>query len=396
MKKIAIIFAAIVVTTFSGFAQKNTPTRAYNLCAENNYEAAKECIDQCILDEKYNTKASTWLYKANIDNMLASMVYSAKQNDDKYVIKHPNTSVEAFDAYKKARSINKNVEGFEMKSPSDGLPIIYPLLFIQGVNELVTNQFETAKNTLEKAVESYEMQTPPQYPLEGKLYYYYAYALEMNKDMTNAEKYYQKALADGSKDMNVFIRLIESYKRDNRKTDVLALIEQAKKNDANNVNILVAEAEYYFWTGDNERGRQLLKNLPATLNETPDALINAANLYIKDNQYGEAEKLLRKAYANNPSALIAHNLGVCCSNIGEDKYMEANKLDVNGKKSEGEAVKREADQYMLDAAEYFEKASKEEINDISVLYKLKEIYLRLGKEGKVQETEKRIQSIENK
>ncbi len=76
--------------------------------------------------------------------------------------------------------------------------------------------------------------------------------------------------------------------------------------------------------------------------------------------------------------------------------MEANKLDVNGKKSEGEMVKREADQYMLDAAEYFEKASKEEINDISVLYKLKEIYLRLGKESKVQETEKRIQSIENK
>lgn len=396
MKKIATIFAAIVLSAASGLAQKNTPTRAYNLYAESNYEAAKECIDQCILDEKYNTKANTWLYKANIDHMLASMEYSAKQNDDKYVNKHPNTPVEAFDAYKKALSINKNVEGFEMKSPGDGLPIIYPLLFIQGVNELVANQFEAARNTLAKAVESYEMQTPPQYPLEGKLYYYYAYALEMNKDMANAEKYYQKALADGSKDMNVFIRLIESYKKTDRKADVLSLIEQAKRNDASNVNILVAEAEYYFWTGDNERGRQLLKNLPATINDSPDALINAANLYIKDNQYGEAEKLLKRAYANNPSAIIAHNLGVCCSNIGEDKYMEANKLDVNGKKSEGEMVKREADQYMLDAAEYFEKASKEEINDISVLYKLKEIYLRLGKESKVQETEKRIQSIENK
>ena len=389
MKKLFSITIITFCITIS-FAQKVSPTRAYNLYYDKDFVKAKECIDACINDEKFGSKASTWLYKANIEYQIASTEYSAKQQDENTVIAHPTAPQEAYKAFKKAQELNKNVEATDMMAPYEALPRLYPLLFIEGVNELIANNFKAANDILSLAAESYGMQKP-EYPLKGELYYYYAYSFEMLDDAGNAQKYYQKAIDDGSDNVNVYVRLIESYKKQDQKTEVLNLIEKAKKMAPDDANILIAEADYYYWTGDQKKGRELLDRLPASVFQVPEAVVNAANLYIKDEDYVKAESLLKKAYERTPdNYVVVYNLGVCCDQIGNAKYMAANKLDIDGNRAGAKELKEEADGYLNRAASYFEKALAQQPDDLTLMRKLKEIYLRLLQEEKASAMDKKI------
>lgn len=389
------LLLCILMLTCCGLnAQKYSPMRAYNLFFEKDYVAAKECIDLCIGDEKYNLKANTWLYKANIYYRLASEEYSKKQQDTSYHIQFPTAPQGAYEAFKKAAEINKNIEASEMFSPADALPRLYPLLFIEGVNEIIAARFEAAKPILEMAIASYEMQTP-EFPLEGELYYYLAYTLEMLNLPADAQKYYEKAINDNSQNINVFVRLIESYKKDNKRDAVLQLINKGKQKNPNNADILVAEVDYYYWINDKVKGKQLLNNLPQSVYNSTDAIVNIANIYIKDSCFVDAEALLKKAYQRMAgNYIIAHNLGVCCDNIGNAKYMEANKLDLSGKKDDASRVKAQADDYLNRAATYFETALQHAPGDITLLRKLKEIYTRLMQDEKIKQIDSRIQVLE--
>ena len=389
MKK---IFALAIITFCMTmlFAQKVSPTRAYNLYYDKDFVKAKECIDACIADEKFGTKASTWLYKANIEYQIASIEYSAKQKDESVVIAHPTAPQDAYKAFKKAQELNKNVEATDMMAPYEALPRLYPLIFIEGVNELIANNFKTANEILALAAESYGMQKP-EFPLNGELYYYYAYSFEMLNDAANAQKYYQKAIDDGSDNINVYVRLIESYKKQDLKSNVLDLIGKAKAKAPNDANILIAEADYYYWIDDKKKGRELLDKLPASVFQVPEAVVNAANLYIKDEDYVKAEGLLKKAYDRSPdNYVVVYNLGVCCDQIGNAKYMEANKLDMNGDKTGAKTLKTEADSYLNRAATYFEKALAQQADDLTLMRKLKEIYLRLLQNDKADAMDKKI------
>lgn len=390
------IIAAIFIGTLALniFAQKPSANKAYNLFYEQNFAKAKEVIDRCVADEKLGTKAQTWLYKANIDYRLAAEEYSKKQEDDSYVIKFPNTPIEAYDAFLKAKSLNKNIMATDMFSPDEGAAKLYVLLFICAANEVVNGNYEVAQPILEKAVASYEM-TTPENPLNGELYYYYAYTLDMLKRPNEAQQFYEKAIRDNSTNASVYIRLIEHYKTADNRAKVLEIIELGKKTLQNDPNIAVAEADYYYWIDDKTMGRQLLNNLPANVFTTPDAIANVANLHIRDSNYVEAEKLLKNAYRLNPgSFVIVYNLGVCCYQISVQKTLEANELEVKNNKTAAATLKEEADNSLKEAERYFEKALEYEPNDMSVLTILKNIYARL-QSPKYDAIELKIKQLEN-
>lgn len=391
-----LLSIALLTCFLLGFAQKNTPVRAYNLYYEQENAKAKECIDECIKDEKFAAKASTWLYKANIEYRLATEEYSARQKNPQYKYQFPTAAKESFLAFKKAAELNKNVEATEMFSPGEALPILYPVLFIEGVDEMTAKNYEGARDILALAVESYEMQTP-QYPLKGELYYYYAYVFTMLDDTQNAQKYYQKAINDGSENVNVYIGMIDGYKKDGKKKELSELINKGLQRDPNNAALRVAEADYYYWIGDVETGRNKLRNLPASVAKSSESAISAANLYIKDSMYTEAESLLKRAYSFAPdNYTIAHNLGVCCSNIGEYKFLEAESIKLHGDKNVYAALIAESKDYLTRSAEYFEAALKGNPGELTVLKRLRQIYLRLEKPDKASEIEGRINQIENK
>ena len=378
MKKIILLFLACLVFGFSSFAQKPSLNKAYNLFFDKDFVKAKEAIDLCINDEKMAQKAQTWLYKANIYFYLANQEYDEKRENNAYHAMFPDASVHAFDAFVKAKELNKNVEAYDMLSPNDGLPKLYALLLVYGVDELIAGNFETAKRVLGKAITSYEMVTPPQFPLQGELYYYYAYTLEMLNSVEEAASYYNKALFDGSKNVNVYLRLIESYKKDKNHTIIKDILEAGKKALPGNPALSIAEIDYYFFIDDKTTAHKLMENIPATVFENADLLVNVANFYILENNYQKAYDLLKKANQMTPNNfVIFYNLGVCAYYLAEELFQQANELEVKGNKNEASVFKMKSENLLLEAQNFFERVHQTEPKDINVMYTLRSIYARL-------------------
>ena len=209
MKRILLLTVNLLLLV-SLFAQKPSLTKAYNCFYDKDFDKAKVQIDLCAADEKLSEKAQTWLYKGNIEFILANREYSEKQKNESYQIKYPNAPVDAFDAFEKAISINPKVEALDMMNANDALKQLYPYLLVRGVDQLIAKDFTDAKATLAKGIKSYEMDKP-QYPMNGDLYYYYAYALESLGENDEAIKYYQNALDVGSQNPYVFAKVFEFY-----------------------------------------------------------------------------------------------------------------------------------------------------------------------------------------
>ena len=131
MKRLVLI-AIFSLFTIAVMAQKNTPMRAYNLFYEKEFVKAKECIDECLKDEKFAGKANTWLYKANIEYNLALSEYNERVKNPNYQYVHPTAARESFQAFKKAQELNKNIEATDMYSPFQAMPVMYPMLLICG------------------------------------------------------------------------------------------------------------------------------------------------------------------------------------------------------------------------------------------------------------------------
>jgi tetratricopeptide (TPR) repeat protein len=373
------------------FAQKPTLIKAYNAYYEKNYVKAKEVIDQCLVDEKLNGKAQTWLYKANIDFYLANEEYGKKQENNQYTVLYPSSPEEAYDAFNKALALNKNIEASDMFSPFEGKSRLYSLLLIYGVEKMLKNEFEDAVRILTKSVESYEMKTP-EYKLKGELYYYYAYALEMSGKEDESIEYYHKAIQDGSTSTNIYVHLIEHYKKTNDEKKVLELIQTGKNTLTDLSNILVAEIDYH-WDKEREKGMALLQALPASAYTNSDAVVNIANLYIKNDDYPKAIELLKKANQMSPNTfVILYNLGYCTLKLYEQKFLESNRLAVQRNKDQAEILNKEADVLLQEAELNFEKALFQEPNDLSILEQLKEIYAR-KQSPKYDEIIKKIESL---
>lgn len=376
MKRTLLLIANILILT-SLFAQKPSLTKAYNCFYDKDFDKAKVQIDLCAADEKLSEKAQTWLYKGNIEFLLANREYSEKQKDENYQIKYPNAPVEAFDAFEKALSINPKVEALDMMTAQDALKQLYPYLLVRGVDQLIAKDYAGAKATLARGIKSYEMDKP-QYPMNGDLYYYYAYALESLGETDEVVKYYQKAIDDGSQNAYVFGKLIDYYKSQNDRQNVEKMLATAKQKNPNDMSIRLLEIDYAYWSGDSVKAKSLLDQIDARSLRTEDEMVNVANFYIKEKRYDDAEKLLRRANAVSPNNfVILYNLGVCTYSFSEYYFNRQNQLAIQqGDKSEIEAAKSMSEKYLQDAADYFEQARRLQPDDVNLLNTLRAIYVR--------------------
>lgn len=395
MKKATLFFLVTLSFIFqiTMYAQKPSITKAYNFFYDKDFVKAKAAIDLCTADEKMATKAQTWLYKANICFYLANKEYEAKRENPQAISEFPLVSEEAFDSFLHAKELNKNVEAFEMLSPNEGLPKLYALLLVAGVDELIALRYEAAKRILGKAIVSYEF-TTPQFPLNGELYYYYAYTLEMLNDTENALTYYNKAISDGSTNANVYVRLIENYKKEKDSAKMLELLTAAKKTLPNNPALFVLEIDYYYHIGNKDVAHKLMKAIPNTVLENADLIVNLSNFYIVDTNYLEGYNLLKKANAMSPNNfVIFYNLGVCAYYLSEEHFKKANDIEMKGDKTNAMIEKTKSENYLMEAQTFFERVHQTEPNDKNVLLTLRSIYAR-SKSPKYDAIDAKIKAME--
>lgn len=374
-KHLLLIVNILLLVSLS--AQKPSLTKAYNFYYDKDYDKAKEQIDLCAADEKLSVKAQTWLYKGNIELLLANREYNEKQKDENYQIRYPNAPVEAYDAFQKALELNPKVEALDMMGAQEALKQLYPYLLVRGVDQLIAKDYTGAETTLRKAVESYEM-APPQYPMNGELYYYYAYTLESLGKKDEMMRYYQKAIDDGSQNPYVFGKLIDQYKADNDRANIEKTLAMAKAKNPDNMSVKLLEIDYAYWSGDSVKAKRLVDQIDPQVLKTSDEMVNVANFYIKEKRYDEADRLLARANRIDPNNfVILYNLGVCNYSFSEYYFNRQNQLAVQqGDKTEIETAKELSERYLASAADYFEQARRLQPDDVNLLNTLRAIYVR--------------------
>ena len=374
-KHLLLIVNILLLVSLS--AQKPSLTKAYNFYYDKDYDKAKEQIDLCAADEKLSVKAQTWLYKGNIELLLANREYNEKQKDENYQIRYPNAPVEAYDAFQKALELNPKVEALDMMGAQEALKQLYPYLLVRGVDQLIAKDYTGAETTLRKAVESYEM-APPQYPMNGELYYYYAYTLESLGKKDEMMRYYQKAIDDGSQNPYVFGKLIDQYKADNDRANIEKTLAMAKAKNPDNMSVKLLEIDYAYWSGDSVKAKRLVDQIDPQVLKTSDEMVNVANFYIKEKRYEEADRLLSRANRIDPNNfVILYNLGVCNYSFSEYYFNRQNQLAVQqGDKTEIETAKELSERYLAAAADYFEQARRLQPDDVNLLNTLRAIYVR--------------------
>lgn len=393
MKRTSTFIFALLLT-LCAWAQKPSLNKAYNLYYDKDFVKAKEVIDLCIADEKLSKKAQTWLYKGNICYFLANNEYGAKQKDSQYLIRYPDAPAEAYDAFCKALELNPNVEAMDMFAPREAMAQLYPLLLVRGVDQLIAKDYNGAKGTLAKGIASYEAGIP-QYPMKGDLYYYYAYTLEMLNEQDSVRHYYEKAIQDGSANPYVFVRLAENYKNENNKDKARETLDKAKAALPADMGITLAEIDFLYWTGDSASAATMLHRIPVEQVKNADELVNLANFYIKEKDYGKAVTLLEKANALSPgNFIILYNLGVCEYNLSELFFNQYNKISVTdpGNK-EALQYKEQSAQYLTRAAGHFEQARTHDDKDLNLLNTLRAIYAR-QQSPKYDEIDRIIKELE--
>jgi len=238
------------------------------------------------------------------------------------------------------------------------------------------------------------MVTPPQFPLHGELYYYYTYTLEMLNNVENIVQYYNKAITDGSNNVNVYIRLIENYKKEKNQVKIKEILDAGKRLLSKEPALYVAEIDYYYFIEEKETARKLMENLPASIFENADLIVNIANFYILESDYTKAYDLLKKANQITPdNFVIFYNLGVCAYYLSEENFQKANDLDVKGDKNNAMAYKAKSEKLLLEAQNYFELVHQTEPQDINVMYTLRSIYARL-QSPKFDEMDAKIKIME--
>ena len=238
----------------------------------------------------------------------------------------------------------------------------------------------------------------PQYPMKGDLYYYYAYTLEMLGDTTDVIKNYSKALDDGSQNPYVFGKLLDYFKSKNDKYNAQKIIQSAKESLSNDLNSKMLEIDYAFWSGDSTNASLLLKQIEVYSLKTVDELVNVANFYIKEKNYEEADKLLKRAVSIEPNNFVVlYNLGVCNYSLSEKFFDIQNQLSIKDPNNpEINKSKKLSIDYLQNAAEYFEKANSLQSGDLNLLQTLRSIYVKQQLKDKIQIIESQINSIEKK
>lgn len=394
--KNSLTLLSLMLLTSLAIAQKPSLTKAYNFFYDKEYDKAKTQIDLCTADEKLSTKAQTWLYKGNIEFLLANREYTEKQKNESHIIRYPDAPEQSFDAFKKALEINPKVEALDMLPANEALSQLYPYLLIQGVDQLIAKDYNGAKRALEKGISSYEM-AQPQYPMNGDLYYYYAYVLEILGDSANMIANYKKAVADGSQNPYVFAKLLEDYKAHNNRTEALSTLQAAKAKNPDNISVKLLEIDYLYWNGDSTEATSLLNAInPSTLTN-PDEMVNVANFYIKGKRYEEADRLLSRANAASPrNFVVLYNLGVCNYSLSESYFNKQNQLAIKQADPESvKAAKNEYERYLQKSVTYFEQARELQPDDINLLNALRAIYVR-QQSPKADEIDSLIKKLENK
>jgi len=395
MKKIALLFVLAMAVTL-GFAQKNVRQTASNLLKDGKVDKALEAINQCIQDPSTAQDPKAWMIRGNVYMEIANSKDAAVQALDK------NPMQNAMDSYKKA---------IEFDPKKDYFDEIYAKLnternkfFDVAADNFNKKNYTDAMNNFEKAAQALSVTNIP----DTASLFYAAASASMAERRDKAKEFYIELIKANAKSVAIYSSLADFYRQEKDSSNALKVIRAGKKMHANNLQLVIAEANVYNSFNDVPKALETL-NLAAKKDTANYFVFNAigANYQKIYEDTTKNETMRNDAYARSESA---YKNAIRLKNTFYDAYINISSLYFNSAvplslKANGlpleqkdlyEKVIAQANKYYSMALPYLKKADELQPNDMNTLNSLRQIYTSLGDKENIKLIQEKIMQARKK
>ena len=208
------------------------------------------------------------------------------------------------------------------------------------------------------------------------------------KDYTLGKDYLQKLIDIAYQEPKIYSFMASMYQEEGNLDKALEYIQLGREMFEFNVDLIIAELNYYLGSGDFTKAEELL-NLAIKEDPNNHQLFFAlGSSYDNLDQFDKAVSAYEEAVANKSDFFDAlYNLGVLYYNKGGDMIKEANNMSDWRK---ADAHTKNAEETMLKALPHIETCYELDVNDKNILLILKELYYRNGNTDKYQEVSSKL------
>ena len=208
------------------------------------------------------------------------------------------------------------------------------------------------------------------------------------KDYTLGKDYLQKLIDIAYQEPKIYSFMANMYQEEGSLDKALEYIKLGRDMFEFNVDLIIAELNYYLGSGDFLKAEELL-NLAIEEDPNNHQLFFAlGSSYDNLDQFDKAVLAYEEAITIKSDFFDAlYNLGVLYYNKGGDMIKEANNMSDWRK---ADAHTKKAEEIMLKALPHIEACYKLDANDKNILLILKELYYRNGNTDMYQEISSKL------
>lgn len=405
MKKLALLIAFIITTTFS-FSQNNMVVSAFNYHRNGKLDKAKEAIDKATVHPKTISNAKTWYYRGNI----YIDIYNSQ--DENYKNLDPDALYKAYEAYTKATELDtKKTYAIDI---IQRMPIVAQAYFNDGANKynlgmeanksdsaLAVKEFKNAVNSFEKAYDIYYEAGA----IDTLSLYYIAYTANLSHDYELALDKFNTLIEYDYPETGIYSSISKiylDYKDDAVKSE--EYLKLGMQKFPGNEYLLFATINFYLERDKTAEALDLLE-VAAELENVNETIFYAIGVQYnkivedtnqsneaRDNAFENAVNAYKKALEINPDYFDSnYNMGALYVNKAIAIIEIANQLPLDATE-EYKTMNEEAKNYLSLSLPYLEKAHELQPDDISTLGSLKDIYTRLKMYDKMKEINTKLEN----
>ena len=321
--------------------------------------------------EKYSDEAKAKLNE--LKSTLLSKVNEANKNQD----------------YAQAEELMNLVYSIE---PSDDN------LYILALLQVYNNKLEESYQGFKKLYDSGYTGIKTVYTLKDKETGEVVQVPDANtqKIMMASGKYVEpKTEQTKSKRSDVITNMLYVLNKLGRDDEAFKLIQEAQKEEPDNLDLVIGEANYYLKKGDQKGFTEAMKKAFELDPKNPDYAYNVGIGYLNQKEYDKAKEYFNKTLEIDPNYKNAI-YGLALVELAPEEALveEINKNLMNDRKY-NELKKKQLDMYRR-ALPHLEKYYSLDPNDINIVRTLMNIYLELDMNDKYKEMRAKFKELKAK
>ena len=374
----------IISSSISTYAQKNNVQNAYRAFEKKNMEEAIEYIELAAANSKTANDVKMHNYRGKIYYEIHSNE-NYKSLDSMAIMKCTESWIAVFQHPKAKKWFDDDELSGNITKAGVGL-------FNSGINLYNSKNYSSSKKMFNKIFDLFLLDEKNNLERSNVtresiwLNLFFVSSAEGNK--SKSKEYLQKLIDINYQDPQIYSFMANILIEENDSKGALEIIKYGRDFFESDVNLIIAELNYYLAQSDFTNAEKLLKLAVEEDPNNHNLFFALGSSYDELNDFEKAENAYLEAIDIKPDFYDAlYNLGVMYYNKGGDMLKDANNIK-DFKKYD--VAKNKANDMMLQGLPFVEKCHKIDPNDKNILLVLKELYYRNGNDSKYNEITKKL------